>query len=97
MQCNAINARGADLSESESDGCWDVQYLEGDIFFVCTVLCRQLEFSSEVQAGKQLKALLTGTVLLLILTDHHIYIISSPFIAYLHCIASQENPAATWT
>ena len=50
--------RGADLSESESDGCWDVQYLEGDIFYACTVLCRQLEFSSEVQAGKQLKALL---------------------------------------
>ena len=47
-------ALGADLSESESDGCWDVQYLEGDIFFVCTVLCRQLEFSSEVQADKQL-------------------------------------------
>ena len=58
MQCNA---RGDDLSESESDSCWDVQYLEGDIFYACTVLCRQLEFSSEVQAGKQLKALLPGT------------------------------------
>jgi hypothetical protein len=54
---------------------------------------------SQVQAGKQLKALLSDPHLNSTTADpdgsSYSYHILNPFA--LHCIASQENPAATWT